>query len=477
MRAENLIPSRGVRQVSGSTDVKIERLVIDSRKAVENSLFAAIKGLRTDGHRFVRQALENGAVAIICEEFPSELKTGICYIQVEDSRQGLAEVAKKFFDNPSKKLRLVGVTGTNGKTTVASILHQLFTKLGFRAGLISTVVNKVGSRDLPSSYTTPDIVAVNELLDSMVAEGCDYAFMEVSSHAIDQKRVEGLEYSLAIFTNLSHDHLDYHQDFDRYLATKKRMFDQLPKASGALINLDDRNAKIMVQNTSARVSTYAMWKLADYKVKVRSNDLYGLELELDGVEMHSRLIGEFNALNLCAAYGAALILEQDKLEVLKALSDVEPVAGRMDYIMGNIKRVVGIVDYAHTPDALQKVLESIQGFRIRPGRIIVVVGCGGDRDKRKRPEMAKIAVMQSDMAVFTTDNPRSEDPEAILDDMLAGVDPVHRSKYTRISNREEAIVVACQLSRDGDIILVAGKGHENYQEVKGKRTILTIKRF
>jgi len=386
---------------------------------------------------------------------------------VADSAAALGLITDHFYNHPSQQLQLVGVTGTNGKTTTVTLLYNLFQNLGYKCGLLSTVENKIGQRIIPSTHTTPDSVAINALLAEMVEAGCDYAFMEVSSHAVEQQRISGLHFAGGIFTNISHDHLDYHKTFDNYIKAKKGFFDKLPKTAFALTNVDDKRGEVMLQNTKAKIAKYSLQRMADYRAKILENSLLGLRLELDGADFHGRLIGEFNAYNLLAVYAAAILLKQEKSEVLQALSEVQTAEGRFDYIFNQAQQILGIVDYAHTPDALEKVLQTIRQLRKAGSKIITVVGCGGDRDKTKRPEMAKIACNLSDQAILTSDNPRTEQPEAILKDMEAGVPKEVEHKVLTIVDRKQAIKTASRIARNGDIILVAGKGHEKYQDING----------
>jgi UDP-N-acetylmuramoyl-L-alanyl-D-glutamate--2,6-diaminopimelate ligase len=441
-----------IEEVIGTTNVAVEGIVFDSRQAVEFSVFVAVRGTQVDGHNFIDKAIENGSMAIICEELPSEPVKNITYVRVKDSAEALAYIASNFYDHPSRKLKLVGVTGTNGKTSVVTLLHQLFTDLGKKSGLLSTVVNKIGTKEIEAS----------------VDEGCEYAFMEASSHAIVQHRTTGLDFDVAVFTNISRDHLDYHGSFNNYIAAKKMLFDNLPQHAHALINNDDRHAEVMVQNTKAKVETFALKSLANFKAKILENQLTGLQLILDEKELFTKLVGRFNAYNLLAVYGTGMILGVDQLELMTAISSLNPVDGRFQHIQSP-NNVTGIVDYAHTPDALENVLSTIHGIRGGNESVIVVVGCGGDRDAGKRPEMAQIAAKYGDRVLLTSDNPRTEDPDAIIEDMKKGLDPVGLKKALTITSREEAIKTACALSQPGDIILIAGKGHETYQEVNGVR--------
>jgi len=453
-------------QIIGSLEVSISSIQFDSRKVKSGDVFVAVKGSVTDGHQYLDSAIARGASVVVVEELPNQLSEEVVYIKVENSADALGWMASTYYDHPSQKLKVVAVTGTNGKTTTATLLYELFLALGYKAGLLSTIENKVAGKILPATHTTPDAIALNALLAEMVAMGCDYAFMEASSHAIDQRRVAGTAFAGAIFTNLTHDHLDYHKTFQAYLEAKKRLFDDLPASSFALVNIDDKRGEIMLQNTKAQAYRYALKRMADFKAKIVENSLLGLHLELDGFEFHGRLIGEFNAYNLLSVYATAVLLGQDKMQVLTALSGLKAAEGRFDYIHDRQKNIIGIVDYAHTPDALDKVLTTIHDLK-QGGNIITVVGCGGDRDKTKRPEMAAIACKWSNMVVFTSDNPRSETPEAILEDMSIGIPSSATQKVLVIVDRKQAIKTASKLAKSNDIILVAGKGHEKYQEIKG----------
>jgi UDP-N-acetylmuramoyl-L-alanyl-D-glutamate--2,6-diaminopimelate ligase len=429
-------------------------------------LFVAIRGTQVDAHQYIPQAVEAGAVAIVCEELPAEIKPGVTYVRVSDSQQALGQIASNFFDNPSSKLQLVGVTGTNGKTTTATLLFELFRKLGYSCGLISTVENRINGEVIPSTHTTPDPVKLNGLLNLMVRENCTHCFMEVSSHAVAQRRVAGLSFRGGIFTNITHDHLDYHKTFDEYIRAKKGFFDMLGEDAFAVYNSDDRNGKIMVQNCKAEIVSFGLKTMADFRCKIVENTFSGLLLNIESNEVHCRLIGSFNAYNITGVYAAAVMMGEDKLNVLTAISSLGAVEGRFEYLISGNK-VTGIVDYAHTPDALLNVLNTIKDLRTGNEQVITVIGCGGDRDKAKRPVMTKIACDMSDKVVLTSDNPRSEDPEKIIEEMKAGVQPQHYRKALSVTDRREAIKVACSLANPGDIILVAGKGHEKYQEVKG----------
>jgi len=453
-------------EVSGSTHMAVASIVSDSRKVRKDTLFVAVKGTLTDGHDFIEKALDSGAMAIVCEHMPLVLRPDVTYIKVTDASQALGLLACNFFDNPSEKIKLVGVTGTNGKTTSVTLLFNLFTAMGYSCGLLSTVQNKIKTTVIPATHTTPDPITLNELLAKMVEEQCEYAFMEVSSHAVVQNRIAGLKFTGAVFTNITHDHLDYHKTFEEYIKAKKRFFDLLPSDAFALVNRDDRNGLVMLQNTKAARYTYAISNVADYKCRIIENHLGGLLLNLDNQEVWVRLIGTFNAYNTLAVYATALLLKQDKNFVLTTLSSLNAVEGRFQYLRST-KGVIGIVDYAHTPDALKNVLETIKDIRTGNETVITVVGCGGDRDAAKRPVMAAIACEYSNKVVLTSDNPRSEDPETILDQMQKGINPNDMRKTLRITDRKEAIRAALSFCQPGDIVLIAGKGHEKYQEIKG----------
>lgn len=457
-----------VNAVYGDTNVKVAQVDFDSRKIVKDSLFVAQKGTSVDGHLYIDKAISLGATTIICEQLPSYLEANITFIQVEDSNKTLAIIASNFYDNPSSKLKLIGVTGTNGKTTVASLLYQLFKKSGYKTGLLSTVQILVDTTVYKATHTTPNSVTINYYLHQMVLLGVDYCFMEVSSHGIHQKRTEGLEFAGGIFTNLSHDHLDYHVSFASYRDVKKSFFDSLPKTAFALTNLDDKNGNIMLQNTKARKRTYALKTLADYKAKIIEKSFSGTLISINGTEFWTKLIGNFNAYNLAAIIGVAYELDLEKIEILTIISQLESVSGRFEYLVSD-NGVIAIVDYAHTPDALKNVLETINDIRTNNEKLITVIGCGGDRDKTKRPKMARIASQLSNQAIFTSDNPRTENPETILEEMEIGVSAENLKKIITISDRRQAIKTACKFSETGDILLIAGKGHENYQEIRGER--------
>ena len=454
--------------IIGSVDVHINAVEFDSRKVEENSLFVAQKGVTVDGHQFIDKAITLGAKVVVCEELPNEVITTVTYVKVDNSDVALAYIAANFYDNPSSKLQLVGVTGTNGKTTIATLLYQLFKKAGFKVGLLSTVKIMVDDVEYKATHTTPNSVTINSYLSQMVDEGCDYCFMEVSSHGIHQKRTEGLQFVGGIFTNLSHDHLDYHETFAEYRDVKKSFFDSLPKSAFALVNIDDKNGMVMLQNTKASKQTYALKTLADFKAKVLEKRFSGTLLTVNNVEVWTKLIGQFNAYNLLAIYGTAELLGLEKIEVLRLLSELESVSGRFQYTVSE-DNITAIVDYAHTPDALKNVLETINDIRTGNEKVLTVIGCGGDRDTTKRPKMAYIASQLSNQAIFTSDNPRTENPQIILEDMEKGVSAENFKKTLSILDRKQAIKTACKLAVSGDIILIAGKGHENYQEINGER--------
>ena len=456
-----------IRSVHGKIDVDVKNLQLDSRKVGKDSAFIAVKGTHTDGHQFIESVTAAEPAAIICERLPPRLKEGITYIEVEDSAAASGLLAHNFFGQPSEKMKLVGVTGTNGKTTIATLLYKLFSSLGYTCGMLSTVQNHIGDKILPATHTTPDPVSLNQLLHDMLEAGCTHVFMETSSHAIHQHRIEGLYYTGGIFSNITHDHLDYHKTFDEYIRVKKSFFDHLPSAAFALTNTDDKRGDVMLQNTAAAKYTYSLKTAADFKGKILENNLTGLVMLVNDQEVHFRLIGEFNAYNLLAAFGAAVCLGEEKAEILRNLSVLSGAEGRFDYMISPKEKIVGIVDYAHTPDALENVLNTLHKLRKNEERIITVVGCGGDRDKSKRPVMGELACQLSDQVVFTSDNPRSEEPEVILKDMETGLNTAARRKLISISDRKEAIKTAVSLSQHSDIVLVAGKGHEKYQEIKG----------
>lgn len=452
--------------INGVLDKAVSDIQIDSRKVSKGTVFVALKGELSDGHLFIDKAISSGAEAIVCEKMPDKLLPNITYVQVANSHEAAAFMAHNFYDQPSEKLRLVGVTGTNGKTTVVTVLYNLFMSLGYKCGLISTVENKIGNEIIPAVRTTPDAVSLNELLHKMAESGCTHVFMECSSHAIHQHRITGLNFAGALFTNITHDHLDYHKTFEEYLRVKKSFFDHLNSSAFAISNLDDKNGSVMLQNTRAAKHFYSLKTAAEFKGKILENTLSGLEMLMNNKEIHFKLIGEFNAYNLLAAYAAAICLHEDSDEVLRILSMTTGAEGRFDYSVSK-KNIIAIVDYAHTPDALKNVLSTIKKLRKGIEQVITVVGCGGDRDKTKRPEMAMEAARLSDRLILTSDNPRSEDPNEIIKEMEAGLDSAGRKKTISITDRKEAIKAAVSFADSGDIILVAGKGHEKYQEIKG----------
>ncbi|MBT7306412.1 MAG: UDP-N-acetylmuramoyl-L-alanyl-D-glutamate--2,6-diaminopimelate ligase [Bacteroidetes bacterium] len=456
-------------KVVGNTAVAFRELQFDSRKVGLDDVFIAIKGTQSDGHQFIKKAINQGALAVVCQQMPKEIINGITYLQVQDSQQALAIMASHFYGNPSRELQLLGVTGTNGKTTIATLLYTLFTSAGYKVGLLSTIKVIIGATEHAATHTTPDSLAINKYLRQMVDAGVAYCFMEVSSHGIDQKRTEGLHFAGGIFTNLSHDHLDYHTSFKQYRDVKKSFFDGLPKTAFALTNADDKNGPVMLQNTKARKYTYALKTIADYKAQILENQLQGLLLKINNQELWVKLIGNFNAYNLLAIYATAEQLGLEELEILQLLSTLESVDGRFQYLVSEGK-ITAIIDYAHTPDALKNVLETINTIRSGNEQLITVVGCGGDRDVEKRPKMGAIAAQLSTKVIFTSDNPRSENPDTIIQHIEAGVPPQHYKKTIAISDRKQAIKTACQMANEHDIILVAGKGHETYQEIQGVRS-------
>lgn len=466
MQLNKLLNKVSVISTNVSPDTAISSLTFDSRKANQDSLFFAIKGFSNDGHDFIESAVKQGCRIVVLEHGMEDLPNDVAYIQVADSAHALGIIASNFYDNPSEKLKLVGVTGTNGKTTTATLSYELFKNLGYQVGLLSTVVNKIGDEIMPSTHTTPDPIALNALLADMVEAGCAYCFMEVSSHAIVQQRIAGLDFDVAAFTNITHDHLDYHKTFKAYIDAKKMFFDGLKSDAKAITNADDKNGLVMLQNCKASKYTFGLKSIADFKVKIIENQFSGLVLDLDGNEFWTQLIGRFNAYNLVLVYAIARLLEQDKIQILTALSSLKSVEGRFQYIVSPNK-VTAIVDYAHTPDALENVLKTIADIRTKNEKVITVVGCGGDRDKAKRPEMARIACEYSEQVILTSDNPRSEDPNEIIAEMQVGVEPHNFRKALSIADRFQAIKTACMLAQPNDIILIAGKGHEKYQEIKG----------
>ncbi len=455
--------------VTGNPNVPVNSIQFDSRLVGLNDVFVAVKGTQSDGHAFIKNAEDQGAIAIICEEMPSNFVNGITYVQTSDSARALAIIASNYYNTPSENLKLVGITGTNGKTTIATLLYQLFTKAGFKTGLLSTVKVVVADKEYPATHTTPDSLTINKYLSKMNEAGVEYCFMEVSSHGIHQMRTEGLHFAGGIFTNLTHDHLDYHSSFSEYRDVKKSFFDNLPKTAFALVNADDRNGQIMLQNTKAKKVTYALKSFADYRAQILENQFSGLLLKVNEQEVWVKLIGSFNAYNVLAIYAASELLGLSQIEALQYLSELTSVSGRFQYLI-SAKKITAIVDYAHTPDALKNVLETINDIRTKNENLITVVGCGGDRDRTKRPVMGKIAAALSSKVIFTSDNPRSENPETIIEEIEKGVEPLDYKKTLAITSRKQAIKTACQLAEENDIILIAGKGHETYQEIMGKRT-------
>lgn len=465
---KDILYKAGIEAVDGSTNVAVEQIALDSRKVSRFTAFVAIPGTQVDGHDYIDQAVEAGAMAIVCERMPEKLHEEVTYVRVKKAAHALAMMAANFYDHPSRKINLVGITGTNGKTTTVTLLYNLFRQLGYKCGLISTVRNVIGRELVEATHTTPDALSLNQLLAEMVEKGCKYCFMEVSSHAVVQYRVTGIEFKVGVFTNISRDHLDYHKTFKEYIRAKKQFFDLLPEGSFALINSDDRNGATMVQNTRATKRTFGLKTMADFRARVIENQLTGLHLQMGDSDLYSKLIGGFNAYNLLAVYGTAMLLGEEKLDVLTTLSGLSAVEGRFQIVKSD-QNITAVVDYAHTPDALKNVLATIKGVRTGAEKVITVVGCGGNRDSGKRPLMSKIACEYSDQVVLTSDNPRNEDPEAIIDDMLENLDPVEVAKTVKVTDRKEAIKMACTLAQGGDIVLIAGKGHEKYQEIKGEK--------
>lgn len=462
----NILINTGFAEIIGKPDRVVSSVCFSSKNVEKGSLFVAVKGTTADGHNFISDAIQRGAAVIVCENIPEQKVSEITYIKVPDSSYALGVLCDNFFDHPSSKLKLVGVTGTNGKTTIATLLYQSFLNLGFKTGLLSTICNKINEKIIPATHTTPDPFMLNDLMNEMVAAGCEYCFMEVSSHSIVQNRITGLNFAGGIFTNITHDHLDYHKTFDKYIEAKKAFFDRLPETAFALTNIDDRNGSVMIQNTKAKKYTYGLKQMADFKCRLIENRIDGMQLNLDGTELWCKLVGQFNAYNITAIYATALLLGQEKEQVLTLLSGLDAAEGRFESIKDN-NNIVAIIDYAHTPDALKNVLSTIGQIQQGNGNIITVVGAGGDRDKTKRPEMGKIASAMSQKVIFTSDNPRSEDPEVIVQEMMSGLDITEKKNALVIINRHEAIKVAYSLAQPGDIILIAGKGHEKYQDVKG----------
>jgi len=468
MNLRKLLENIDFLEVHGKTDREIDSVEFDSRKIKKGSAFVAQRGLHADGHRFIPAALENGAAVVFCEEFPKELPAGVTFVSVKNSGLVLGKLAAAFYGFPSKKMRVVGVTGTNGKTSIVTLLYRLFKQLGHKSGLISTISYMINDKEDTATHTTPDALRIQQLMAQMVEAGCEYCFMEVSSHAVQQQRIEGIEFAGGVFTNITHDHLDYHKTFAAYIKAKQQFFDKLPATAFALTNIDDKNGRVMVQNTKARVMTYSNRALADYHCKVIETHFNGMMLNLAGREVWTRFVGKFNASNLLAVFAVAINLNQDEDEVLTHLSNLEPVKGRFETVRSNDGKM-GIVDYAHTPDALKNVLNAISGIRSGNEQVITVIGAGGDRDKTKRPEMTQEAIAGSDKVILTSDNPRTEDPAQIIRDMETGIGAPDKNKVISIENRREAIKTATLIAQPGDIILVAGKGHESYQEVNGVR--------
>lgn len=468
MKLEELVKHIGYTEIKGGLSVEVTAIAFDSRKVSAGTLFIAQRGLHSDGHLFIETAVGSGAVAVVCEEIPAKTAANITYIKVNNSFEATGLIAAAYYGFPSGKIKVVGVTGTNGKTSIATLLYRLFRKLGYKAGLISTISYTINDVEEPARFTTPDPLKVQELMADMVSSGCGFCFMEVSSHAIHQYRISGIEFAGGVFTNITHDHLDYHKTFAEYIHAKKRFFDTLPVNAFALTNIDDKNGRIMVQNTKAAVYTYSSRAIADYHCKVLESHFDGMLLNVNGRELWTRFVGKFNAYNLLAVFGVAVLLEQDEQEVYEGISNLDPVKGRFESIR-SLDGKLAIVDYAHTPDALSNVLTAISGIRTGAEQVITVVGAGGDRDRTKRPEMAREAIAGSDKVILTSDNPRTEDPAEIIREMEAGVDVVNKNKVVSIENRREAIKTAVMIARPGDIILIAGKGHENYQEVHGIR--------
>ncbi|MEZ4984788.1 MAG: UDP-N-acetylmuramoyl-L-alanyl-D-glutamate--2,6-diaminopimelate ligase [Saprospiraceae bacterium] len=469
MNVQQLMTGLARLQTWGDTATAVSGIQFDSRQVKKGQLFVAVKGTRTDGHQYIDTALDQGAIAIVAMSEPNAAQQAkvSCWIQVEDSSVALGVMAHSFYGQPSQQLTLVGVTGTNGKTTVATLLYQLYSQLGYKTGLLSTVENRIGKEVVEATHTTPDAIGINALLAQMAATGCSHVFMEVSSHAADQNRIAGLHFAGGIFTNMSHDHLDYHGTFKAYIDAKKKFFDTLPEGAFALVNADDKRGQVMLQNTAATASTYSLQRMADFRCKILENTPLGLHVELDGQELFARLIGHFNAYNLLAVYGTAVLLGTAKAEVARVLSGLPGPEGRASYVRSSDQQLTAVVDYAHTPDSVEKIAATLREMLPHGKKLITVLGCGGDRDSAKRPLMAKAACDNSHDVILTSDNPRSEDPEVIIDQMMTGVATQHQSRVLRITDRRAAIQTACRLAQPGDIILVAGKGHEKYQEIKG----------
>lgn len=469
MLLKDILNNISVEELSGLTSVEVKAIQFDSRKVSSGTLFVAVKGFSVDGHNYLDKAIENGASVLVIEDKMDVYPEGVTVVRVTDTKEVLGLMASNFYENPSSKLKLAGVTGTNGKTSIATLCYHLFKDLGYTCGLLSTVVNIIDDEEIKATHTTPDPVSLNALLAKMVAQGCTHCFMEVSSHAIHQRRIAGLDFDVAGFTNISHDHLDYHNTFDEYIKAKKLFFDRLSKKAVAIVNADDRNGAVMLQNTKAQKRFYSLKRVSEYKAKILSNTFSGLELNINGKDVWFRLIGEFNAYNLLCVFGMADALGENEDELLISMSTLGTAPGRFDQQMSP-SGIVGIIDYAHTPDALKNVLETISDIKEGNSKVITVVGCGGDRDKEKRPVMAEVAVKNSDQVVLTSDNPRSEKPDDILNDMEEGISISYKRKSLRISDRKEAIKLAVTLANPGDVLLIAGKGHENYQEINGERS-------
>ncbi len=463
---KNLLHNVATIEIIGNTDIGIESVSFNSNNIKKNELFVAVRGISVDAHKFIPDVIKSGAIAIVCEEYPTVLESNVTYIKVLNSGKALGFICSNFFDNPSAKLKLVGITGTNGKTTIATLLCNLFIKMGYKVGLLSTICNRISDEVIPSTHTTPDQFVLNKLLATMVERGCEYCFMEVSSHSVVQNRVAGLQFAGGVFTNITHDHLDYHKTFENYISAKKEFFDSLPETAFALTNIDDRNGSVMLQNSKAKKYSYSLQSMADFKTRILENNFGGMQLSINDREIWCRLIGNFNAYNLTAIYATATLLGQDIDEILTAVSDLDAAEGRFESFKDK-KNVVAIVDYAHTPDALKKVLTTIASIKNNKEKIITVVGAGGDRDKTKRPEMASISAQISDRVILTSDNPRSEDPTVILEEMKIGISASDKLKVLAILDRKEAIKTAYALAQPNDIILIAGKGHEKFQEIKG----------
>ena len=455
-------------EVRGNSEVEVKDIQFDSRKVEAGTLFVAQPGTKVDGHEYIAQSVEAGAIAVVCQHVPADVPEGAVMVVVENSSKALGEMAANYYGHPSRELKLIGITGTNGKTTTVTLLHRMFRQMGHHVGLVSTIVNKIDEEELPTGHTTPDALELNGLLRKMVDAGCDYCFMEVSSHAVVQHRIAGVEFAGGIFSNITHDHLDFHKTMANYIAAKKGFFDGLPAGAWALVNIDDKNGRVMVQNTKAKIATYALNQMADFHCKILEESFEGMHLQIGSKEIWCRLVGRFNAYNLTAIYAADVLCGMKEEDVARELSTLEPAPGRFQYVSG--RGITAIVDYAHTPDALQNVIATIDAIRRPTQQLITVVGCGGDRDRTKRPEMAQIASKGSDKLVLTSDNPRTEKPESILDDMEAGLTPQELSHTVRITDRRQAIRTACMMAKEGDIILIAGKGHEKYQEVNGVRS-------